>query len=135
MKSKTFKTIDGMELVVKHRKSAVIFEHPEVQKESDPHDYLFKFDIRTTNELLTYLEIVATEAWSTFTPKEANSMGSDYYEYYDRELDNNGYLSLRECGINVKRPYGESRRLYQFNKAKFQSFIHDFRQMHFVQKG
>jgi hypothetical protein len=62
------------------------------------------------------------------TPKEAQSEGADYYEYYDREFDNNGYLSIRDNALEIGRPILESNKLYQFNKKKMESFIYDFRE-------
>ena len=60
-------------------------------------------------------------------PKEATSDRNDYWQYYDRELDNNGYLSIKNGEMTFELPayHLGSIRCYKFNKAKVQSFIYD----------
>ena len=120
MKSKTFS--NG--LVVKHRRSAIFFENASGKTETES-----KFNYAFTPEewitFINYLHEAANEAWKDVTPKEAHSMGSDYDEYYDRRYDNNGYLSLTESGIEVQAPHLSEDTLYQFSKAKIQSFLFD----------
>lgn len=64
-----------------------------------------------------------------FKLKEISSMGNDYWEYYDRKYDNNGYLSVgkRTNGymVTIERPCEDSHRFYQLNKAKSQTFLND----------
>lgn len=64
-----------------------------------------------------------------FELKEISSMGNDYWEYYDRKYDNNGYLSVgkRTNGymVTIERPCEDSHRFYQLNKAKSQTFLND----------
>ena len=128
MNTRTFKTITGLELVIKSRKSAVIFEIDKSETNGS-YDFLLKFTLEGFKELLKYIEDISNKCWSNLNPKEADSFGSDYYEYYDRELDNNGYLSFRDNALFIERPSLDSRRLYQFNKKKMESFIYDFREM------
>lgn len=126
MNQQTFVGTDGLELIVKHRRSAVIFEvNPEQVGET--YDFKFNFTPEVFGELLEYIEEVSNKSWKDLTPKEADSFGSDYYEYYDRPLDNNGYLSLTDNGLKIQRPTSEHHRAYQFNKPKMQAFIYDFR--------
>lgn len=124
MKQKTFEATSGVELVVKHRRSAVILELG-----NRPHDrqyrHRFQFDSDTWKELTAYLEAAANDAWKNLVPKEADSEGADYYEYYDKEHDNNGYLSLHPNSLHLERPVLEDTRLYQFNKRKMESFLFD----------
>lgn len=122
---KGFKTIDGLELIVMHRTSAIILELKEAPKDKDT--FLLTFEPNIFKELLNYIEIISNESWSNVTPKECNSFGSDYAEYYDRKLDNNGYISIYSNSMRVERPSLESNKLYQFNKRKFEAFIYDFR--------
>lgn len=63
--------------------------------------------------------------WDTFEPKPVSSFGNDYWEYYDRKYDNNGYLSLRKFGVTIERPSLECPYFYKFNKVKAQTFIYD----------
>ncbi|MFO1442847.1 hypothetical protein KDN24_06415 [Bacillus sp. Bva_UNVM-123] len=128
MKSKMFSSSSGMELIIKNRKSAVIFEMNHNQLNSE-HGVTFEFTPNEFNELYKYLETISHESWANFSPKEADSLGADYYEYYDRELDNNGYLRVRENELIIERPFLESNKLYQFNKRKMESFIYDFKKI------
>lgn len=126
--TRVFKSTNGLLLIIKSRKSAVILEMSKDQL-NDKHDVVFDFAPGDFVELLNYFEHISNECWTNLIPKEANSLGSDYYEYYDRELDNNGYLSIRENGLAIDRPFLDSPKLYQFNKKKMESFIYDFRRM------
>lgn len=120
MKTKTFE--NG--LVVKHRRSAIILEHAD-GKDPQTSKYDFTF---SENELIAFadhLYAAANEAWKGIMPKEAASMGADYDEYYDRRYDNNGYLTITDKGISIEAPHLSEDTLYQFNKAKIQSFIYD----------
>jgi len=136
-------------LIVRHRKSAVYFERetdlnmvgyvspywkdkaPVIQPSELSHKYIFSQD--ELNEFLTYMEQIAEEAWKNFTPKKADSMGADYWEYYDKDFDNNGYLSVGKHFVSVEGPANQPKtsnpivRLYKFNKRKFESFIFDLR--------
>ena len=125
MKTRVFEMTEGPNLVVKSRKSAVIFEL-EKDFKSNEYDFYFELNEETFGELLRYSEEVSNESWTNIKPKECNSFASDYDEYYDHKLDRNGYLSISNCLLRIKRPALESNRLYQFNKMKMQSFIYDF---------
>lgn len=120
-----FESVNGLDLIVKNRKSAVILELEE-SSQSGKYDFIFEFTENQFKELVAHLEFVSNESWANFTPKEVNSMGSDYYEYYDKKLDCNGYLSFKGYDLVIERPSVESHRLYQFNKRKMESLIYDF---------
>ncbi len=128
MNKRTFKSIDGLELLVKNRKAAVIFEIVKVRVDKQ-YNFNFRFDPEIFKELLEHIELVANQSWDNLNPKEANSLGADYWEYYDKELDNDGMLSIGASGLNISRPSAESNRLYKFNKRKMESFIYDFRKL------
>jgi hypothetical protein len=128
MKSKVFTSLSGLELIIKNRKSAVIFKMNPNQMNNE-YNVVFEFDPKDFVKLLNYIETISNESWANLTPKEANSLGADYYEYYDNELDNNGYLSIRENTLIIERPSLESNKLYQFNKRKMESFIYDFKKI------
>ena len=124
MKSKTFE--NG--LVVKHRRSAIVFEHAH-GKSVTVSRFMYPFTETELAEFSDYLHQAANEAWKGITPKEAQSMGADYDEYYDRRYDNNGYLTLTDEGIHIEAPHLSIDTLYQFNKAKIQSFLYDLGKM------
>ncbi|MFD1884023.1 hypothetical protein [Paenibacillus wenxiniae] len=117
-------------LVIKVKQSAVIFE---IEGFSESNNMFRRYDARVQfsadgfTELLQCIEQAARYVWSNIEPKEANSVASDYDEYYDKEFDNNGYLSIGKNVLNMDRPWSESDRFYKFNKAKMGSFIYDFK--------
>lgn len=139
---------EGQELIVKHRKSAVFFEGKvDISK---PNSYgvrhneyicikelrkLYNFSKEVFEEFIAYCEKISNESWSNFEPKVADSMGADYEDYYDKEFDNNGSLSIRAGIISIEAPYtqlksnGEIVRFIKFNKRKFESFVFDLRRV------
>ncbi|MGR6760376.1 hypothetical protein [Paenibacillus polymyxa] len=125
MKTRVFTCSNGTELIVKHRKSAVILEMNQNQI-NNKYNVTYNFELRDFVELYNYIKMIANEAWTNLSPKEANSLGSDYYEYYDKELDTNGYLRIGKNTIVIDRPALNGLKLYQFNKKKMESFIFDF---------
>lgn len=70
---------------------------------------------------------LAEEVWPGIEPKEATSYASDYDEYYDKKLDNNGSLKLNfnESILRVSQVAYYESRVYKFNKRKMQSFLFD----------
>ncbi|PFB88863.1 hypothetical protein COE48_27060 [Bacillus thuringiensis] len=128
MESRTFTSGNGLELIIKSRKSAVILEM-EQSKTNDKYHFTFEFNQTVFMELLEYIEVISNKSWSNLNPKECDSLGADYYEYYDRPLDNNGYLDISKYKLGIERPSLESGRLYQFNKKKMESFIYDFKKI------
>ncbi|MBE7896200.1 hypothetical protein G7L40_20140 [Paenibacillus polymyxa] len=128
MKTRVFTCSNGTELIVKHRKSAVIFEMNQNQI-NNKYNVTYNFELKDFVELYNYIKMIANEAWANLSPKGADSLGSDYYEYYDKELDTNGYLHIRENTIFIDRPALNEHKLYQFNKKKMESFIYDFEKL------
>ncbi|MFJ7552512.1 hypothetical protein ACIQXZ_01170 [Bacillus thuringiensis] len=128
MESRTFTSTNSLELIIKSRKSAVIFEI-EPSKTNGKYDFLFEFNLMDFMELLEYIEGISNKSWNNLNPKECDSLGADYYEYYDRPLDSNGYLDISKYKLRIERPSLESGRLYQFNKKKMESFIYDFKKI------
>ncbi len=113
-------------LVVKHRKSAIIFENEGGKKQKEDR-FTYEFTNDEFKDFSSYIEMIANKAWSNVVPKEASSLASDYDEYYDRKYDDNGRLSITENGLLIIAPYCSVDTLYQFNKPKIQSFIYDLR--------
>lgn len=146
-------------LFIRHRKSAVFFEHignventemyqPYIQcgcgketirGEAIPHykrselDVGFNFNEHGQKELYEYLKQIGSEAWTNFEPKVANSMGADFESYWDKDMGDEGNLSLgsgRRIFLEFSAPYQPAHkdgvvRLYKFNKRKFESFVYD----------
>lgn len=148
MKERIFTDINGEQLIIRHRKSAVFFmreaDLTKKDKYKSPYsisDYVameelerkYRFGKEMFKELLIYLEMVALDAWKGFEPKVADSFGADHCEYYDKEFDNNGYATINSDYLFLEAPNqpkenGSCIRMYKFNKRKFESFIYDFKQ-------
>lgn len=118
MEKKVFADEHGRKLIVQVNRSNIQL-HSE---RADILDYRFYLD---TTDLLTYLKEQATRIWKSFTPKEADSFGADYAEFYDKATDNNGYLDYRNETLIFESPSEETTLLYQFNKRRMESFIYD----------
>lgn len=150
MNERIFTAKNGEELIVRHRKSAVLFyretdldiegyvgrlwtdKTPNVNPTEIERKYTFSEDVFT--EFVAYMEKIAQESWTSFAAKEADSAGADYDEYYDKEFDNNGSLSIGRLVLRVEGPFQPKTsnpiiRLYKFNKRKFESFIFDLREL------
>lgn len=105
------------------RKLIVRVNRSNIQIHTERKDLLdYRFDLNI--ELFKFLKEQAVKVWKTFTPKEADSFGADYWEFYDRNTDNNGYLEIRN-ELKFQSPNDETTLLYQFNKRRMESFIYD----------
>lgn len=118
MKEAIFNDGHGRKLIVRVNRSNIQIHTEEKQI----LDYRFYLD---SDEILHYLKEQATQVWKTFTPKEADSFGADYWEFYDKNTDNNGYLEVSKGALVFQSPSDETTLLYQFNKRKMESFIYD----------
>lgn len=138
----------GKTLIVRHRRSAVLF-HREAdlsltnafERQGEPpyvaHEELnrtFTFDAETFRALADHLETVGASVWSTLDVRDVDSFSSDYGEYYDKPFDNNGYLRLHpgRNSLSIEAPNQPKSkdpviRMYQFNKRRFESFLYDLR--------
>lgn len=134
----------GQELIVRHRKSAVFFigkaNHTKANGYGAKHaEYIcikelakaYSFSTEEFERFVSYCEEIASESWKSFNPREADSMGAEYDDYYDRDFDNNGRLSVQKESMRIEGPYtqlkskGEFVRLIKFNKRQFESFVYD----------
>ena len=93
--------------------------------DGDKIPYTNTIDI--TEDFVSRFKALALSVWKDLNPKEVSSYGNDYWEYYDRELDNDGRLSIKNGKMTFELPayHLGSIRCYKFNKAKVQSFIYD----------
>lgn len=136
-------------LIVRHRKSAVFFERetdltiegyvlPHWKDQTpviQPSELEQKYNFSQTEfkEFMAYMEKIALESWKSFAPKDADSWGADYADYYDKDFDNEGSLRVGKYFVDVKGPANQPKtsnpvvRLYKFNKRKFESFVYDLR--------
>lgn len=145
LNEKTFTDKNGHQLIVRHRKSAIFFlkhykdddlkKHPTggiyIDGAGLACDYYFTDD--TFKELYNYLIAAGNESWKDLNPREIDSFGAEYDEYYDKEFDNNGSLGVGWNCILIQGPYAQPpnkehiTRLIKFNKRKFESFMYDFK--------
>ena len=136
------------DLIVRHRKSAVFFERTTdlsieghvlrdktLAIQPSELERKYTFSQSEFKEFVTYMEQIAIEAWESFTPKEADSWGADYADYYDKDFDNEGSLSVGKYFVDVEGPANQPKtnnsiaRLFKFNKRKFESFVYDLRKV------
>lgn len=112
-----------------HRRKLIVrVNRSNIQIHTERKDLLdYQFDLNV--ELFKFLKEQVVKVWKTFTPKAADSFGADYWEFYDRNTDNNGYLEIRYLDIRnelkFESPSDETTLLYQFNKRRMESFIYD----------
>lgn len=118
MNERVFEDKHGRKVIVKVSKSNIQI-HSE---KKDLLDYRFYLD---STDLLKFLKEQAIRIWKSFHPKEADSLGSDYFEFYDRRTDANGYLEFRDETLIFESPSEKTTLLYQFNKRRMESFIYD----------
>ena len=127
MVSKEFIDKYGVNLVVEHNKTNIIFK-TDVKNIKNEYYLKLYFTESVFKEIVDYLENIANEIWKGFNLKVADSVSSDYVEYYDRKYDNNGYLSiLKNYVFSIERPYKDIPYMYKFNKRRMESFIYDLR--------
>lgn len=88
---------------------------------------VFTFPDSTQKDLCAYLLELGLRARDTFKPHYCYSEGSDYFEYYDRSCDNNGYLRLQDGNmLKFERPHlVENNRLYLMSMSKLASLLYD----------
>jgi hypothetical protein len=123
--TKEFIDENSSNLIIGHNKSNIIFKTDNKNIKKDYYLNIY-FSECVLKEIVKYLESISREIWDGFKPKEADSISSDYEEYYDRKYDNNGYLSiLKENGFKIEKPYKTCPYMYKFNKRRMESFIYD----------
>lgn len=122
---KEFYDEKGTKLIIEHSKSNIIFKTDDKNVKNE-YSLDYYFNANTFKEIRNYLTSISCEIWKDFKPKIADSMSSDYTEYYDKKFDNDGYLSVYEGGIFlIERPSKECHYMYKFNKRRMESFIYD----------
>ena len=96
-------------------------------KDFDGEEIPETITVDITEDFVSSFKSLACSIWKDLNPKEVTSYGKDYWEYYDRELDNNGYLTIKNGEMEFDLPayHLGSIRCYKFNKAKAESFIYD----------
>ena len=109
MKETIFNDGHGRKLIVRVNRSNIQIHTEEKQI----LDYRFYLD---SDEILHYLKEQAIKIWKSFRPKEADSFGADYADFYDKATDNNGYLEYRDEMLIFGSPSKETTLLFQFNK-------------------
>lgn len=125
MPNSAFKSDNGIGLVIKSKKGSLVIEQ-EDQSSKEKH-IAAKFSPESLHRFTELLQEQALLAWPELHPRNATSSGSDYWEYYDKELDNNGYLSIRSNNLIIEKPWPDSPVLYRFTKRKMESFIFDLK--------
>lgn len=127
MVSKEFNDKYGVNLIVENTKNNIVFK-TDVKNINNEYDLKLYFTESIFKEIVQYLEDISSEIWKDFNPKGADSMSSDYVEYYDRKYGNNGYLSIfKDYILSMERPYKNTPYMYKFNKRRMESFVYDLK--------
>jgi hypothetical protein len=117
----------GAKLHVLSGKGKIVFElHGD---DNTQYHGQLRFSKKEFDNFYAWTESVARTTWKDFFPKSATSAASDYDEYYDKELDNNGGIAIKETGLYISRPSLMEPRFFIFTKAKMQSFLFDLDRM------
>ena len=124
MSSKEFIDKYGVNLIIESNRNNIIFKTDSKNVKRDYYLNVY-FDKEVFEELIKYTESISNKIWNDFTPKEADSISSDYAEYYDRKYNNNGCLSIGENFFKIERPCIECPYMYKFNKRRMESFMYD----------
>lgn len=126
IRAEEFESMSGEILRVVTNRSNIQFVLPNDEVVGENNERAYLFDEKAFRGFVKYLEREGKFIWKNFMPKEATSFSSDYDEYYDKQYDNNGYLSIDgNKAITVTACWNAENRLYQFSKAKLQSFVYD----------
>lgn len=127
MKGFTMQLQDGKMLVVLKVGKSIVLELPHLAGVKEHDSILLEFKLNEFKVFTNKLKELAVIVWGNIEPKEAISEASDYYEYYDKELDNNGYFTFNASKgfIQVCQVYDNNSRIYKFNKRKMQSLLFD----------
>lgn len=127
MSIKEFIDKNGANLIIEHNKTNIVFK-TDNKNIKNKYNLVLCFNKNTFKEITKCLEDISKELWTDFESKEANSLSSDYYEYYDRKYDNNGYLSIStQNTLKIKRPCEDCHYMYKFNRRRMESFIYDLK--------
>lgn len=126
-----FNTENGYVLTIITNKTNIQLEVEDSQGNELPDykNHKLDFNTETFKEIHHVLEEAANKVWKSLVLKEVDNFGNDYYEYYDRELDNNGYLDISRNQLTISRVFEGSKRVYQFNKQKMGTFLYDFKNL------
>lgn len=124
MSIEKFEDLKGTSLIVKTTRKSIILETETLSK---GYNVSYNFTQEALKSLICHLEGVAHNLWKDFTPKEATCLRNDYFEYYDKELDSNGCLIIKENEIILEKPAIDNLRLYEFKKGKMESFVYDLK--------
>lgn len=123
MQSKSFTDKHGVVLIVRQLKHSVVFELAHDEK---GHHFDLRFEPDQYKELMAYIDESAQLSWDNLVLRDATSSASDYDEYYDKELDNNGQLAFGNYdNLKISRPMEAHKRMYKFNKRKMETFLFD----------
>lgn len=124
--TKEFIDNHGANLIIEKNKKNIILKTDDKNIERDYYLNLY-FNKDVFKKIIIHLETISKDMWDDFEPKVANSLSSDYEEYYDRKYDNNGYLNIKDTSLKIERPYDECPYMYKFNKRRMESFVYDLK--------
>lgn len=119
---------EGQRLVV-----AVAPRHVELRvlpfSEDDGWDANLTFNKPQKDLIVATIIEAGREAWPDIRPKEADSLASDWNDYYSKKFNNEGDFTITsDSKFMFTRPSLDSAVVFEFNKRMMQSFFEDFYQ-------
>lgn len=111
---------DGV--IVRAEKNKIVFladrdEYPEKDR------FRRKYSAIGWEYILGVLLEIVKEVWPDLKPKEATGHGSDFEEYYDKELDLDGSMTLYNNELFIHAPSKHHERIYVIPKRKAADFL------------
>ena len=103
---------------------------PQSDVNTDPEQYNIDltFDEKGFIDCLSRIQKAATDAWPNIQPLASKAFEQHYYEGFDSQHQDYGYLSLGDRALRFGQPIDDKARLYAFEERKMQSFLFDSEQ-------
>lgn len=111
---------DGVTL--RTEKNKIVF-YADRDEYPDKDRFRRKYTDEGWKYILELLLEITKEVWPDLKPKEATGIGSDFEEYYDKEIDLDGSMSLFNKELFIHAPSQKHPRIYAITKRKGSDFI------------
>lgn len=109
-------------VVAKAEKNKIVF-YADRTEHFGHHKFSKEYTDSEWHAILTDLIYMTAAVWPNIKPKEATGSGSDFEEYYDKELDNDAWMSIYNKSISISAIDGDHERIYVITKRKSFDFL------------
>ena len=97
----------------------------EEYKDMEPNENVVRTIVVVTDELVTHLVYIAKAYFGIAELEEAYSSNSDYFEFYNKELDSNGTLVVKGSTLEITKPVASKDILFTLTKAQLSALLYD----------